>query len=148
MKHYLEETNAVFAEVGTSAEGLSSAEAAARLEKNGKEEVIYRIARLYDESKNNTNYYWTTSEERKNYIDANFGRDLNTVVTYSWLGKDYKIDYGDCALTITPTQKYFPKDGRNYLMPIPKAEITKSKGSIVQNPHYDDPIPTDPVILH
>ena len=39
MKHYLEETNAVFAEVGTSAEGLSSAEAAARLEKNGKNKL-------------------------------------------------------------------------------------------------------------
>ena len=39
MKHYLEETNAVFAEVGTSAEGLSSAEATARLEKNGKNKL-------------------------------------------------------------------------------------------------------------
>lgn len=119
-----------------------------RLENNGQVEIIYRMARLYDESKNNTNYYWNTSAERDNYIAANFGRDLNTVVTYSWLGKQYRIDYGDCALTITPTQKYFPKDGRNYLMPIPAEEITKSRGSIVQNPHYDEPVPTDPVILN
>jgi hypothetical protein len=119
-----------------------------RLENNGQVDVIYRMARLYDESKNNTNYYWNTSKERENYITANFGRDLNTIVTYTWLGKQYKIDYGDCALTITPTQKYFPKDGRNYLMPIPAEEITKSRGSIAQNPYYDQPIPSDPVILN
>ncbi|MBR2312508.1 MAG: cation-translocating P-type ATPase [Clostridia bacterium] len=39
MKHYLEETSAVFAEVGTSEQGLSQAEAAARLEKNGKNKL-------------------------------------------------------------------------------------------------------------
>ncbi|MBR7111808.1 MAG: cation-translocating P-type ATPase [Clostridia bacterium] len=39
MKHYLETTDAVFAEVGTNAEGLSSTEAAARLEKNGKNKL-------------------------------------------------------------------------------------------------------------
>ncbi len=39
MKHYLEETNAVLAEVGTSAEGLSEGEAAARLERNGKNKL-------------------------------------------------------------------------------------------------------------
>ena len=113
-----------------------------RLENNGNVETIYRMARVYDESKNNTKYYWNTSSEHSNYIEANFGRDLNTVVTYKWLGKEYTIDYGDCALTITPTQKYFPADGRNYLMPIPQDEITKSKGSLVQNPHYDEAIPT------
>ena len=113
-----------------------------RLENNGNVETIYRMARVYDESKNNTKYYWNTSSEHANYVEANFGRDLNTVVTYKWLGKEYTVDYGDCALTITPTQKYFPADGRNYLMPIPQDEITKSKGSLVQNPHYDEAIPT------
>ena len=39
MKHYLEETSAVFAEVGTSEQGLSQEEAAARLEKNGKNKL-------------------------------------------------------------------------------------------------------------
>ena len=39
MKHYLEETSAVFAEVGTSEQGLSQTEAAARLEKNGKNKL-------------------------------------------------------------------------------------------------------------
>ncbi len=39
MKHYLEETSAVFAEIGTSEQGLSQAEAAARLEKNGKNKL-------------------------------------------------------------------------------------------------------------
>ena len=39
MKHYLEETSAVFAEVATSEQGLSQTEAAARLEKNGKNKL-------------------------------------------------------------------------------------------------------------
>ena len=39
MKHYLEQTTDVFAEVGTTAEGLSTAEANARLEKNGKNKL-------------------------------------------------------------------------------------------------------------
>ncbi|MBQ2773316.1 MAG: cation-translocating P-type ATPase [Clostridia bacterium] len=39
MKHYLEETSAVFAEVATSEQGLSQEEAAARLEKNGKNKL-------------------------------------------------------------------------------------------------------------
>ena len=36
MRHYLEETSAVFEEVGSSAAGLTTAEAEARLAKNGK----------------------------------------------------------------------------------------------------------------
>ncbi len=39
MKHYLEETNVVLAEVATTEEGLSVAEAADRLEKNGKNKL-------------------------------------------------------------------------------------------------------------
>ena len=39
MKHYLEETSAVFAEVNSSAEGLTTAEAEARLAKNGKNKL-------------------------------------------------------------------------------------------------------------
>ena len=39
MKHYLESTEAVFAEVQSSEAGLSSQEAAARLEKNGKNKL-------------------------------------------------------------------------------------------------------------
>ena len=39
MKHYLEQTTDVFAEVGTTAEGLSTVEAEARLEKNGKNKL-------------------------------------------------------------------------------------------------------------
>ena len=40
MKHYLEQTDAVLRETGSSAEGLSGAEAAARLEKNGKNKLV------------------------------------------------------------------------------------------------------------
>ena len=39
MKHYLEETEVVLGEVGTSEQGLTSAEAADRLEKNGKNKL-------------------------------------------------------------------------------------------------------------
>ena len=39
MQFYLKETDAVFAEVQSSPEGLSSQEAASRLEKNGKNKL-------------------------------------------------------------------------------------------------------------
>ena len=39
MKHYLESAEAVFQEVNSNENGLSSAEAAARLEKNGKNKL-------------------------------------------------------------------------------------------------------------
>ena len=39
MKHYLETAESVFKEVGSTEKGLSSAEAAARLEKNGKNKL-------------------------------------------------------------------------------------------------------------
>lgn len=107
--------------------------------KNGAvQDTVYRIVRLYDESKNNTNYYWKNSQARTDYIKAN-GEDIQNVITYRWLGKDYQIDFGDCCLTVSPSQKHFPLiDGvyPNYLMPIPRNEITKSKGSLEQNPGY------------
>jgi hypothetical protein len=107
--------------------------------KNGNvQDTVYRVVRLYDESKNNRNYYWQNSQARTDYIKAN-GKDIQNVVTYRWLGKDYQIDYGDCCLTVSPSQKDFPKvDGvyPNYLMPIPRNEITKSNGSLEQNPGY------------
>ena len=96
-------------------------------------DTVYRVVRPYDESKNHTCYYFT---------NANNGSTTEvptTVFTYEWLGKEYQIDYGDCWLTMCATQKHFPKVGDvypNYLMPIPANEITKSEGSIVQNPGY------------
>lgn len=85
-------------------------------------DTLYRCVRLYDPAKNNTNYYTE-----------------GQVYDYSWLGKTYRIDFGDCPLGFSPTQKNFPKvDGvyPNYLMPVPRNEITKSMGSIEQNPGY------------
>ena len=96
-------------------------------------DTVYRVVRPYDESKNHTCYYFT---------NANNGPTTEvptTVFTYEWLGKEYQIDYGDCWLTMCATQKHFAKVGDvypNYLMPIPANEITKSEGSIVQNPGY------------
>lgn len=112
--------------------------------KNGSNfDTLYRVARLYDESKNNTNYYWPNTTAYNTYVYTGEGdrkgEKIDYVITYNWLGKDYKIDYGDCCMNISPTPKYFPKrDGvyPNYLMPIPSKEIIKSEGSIVQNPGY------------
>ena len=56
---------------------------------------------------------------------------------YTWLGQTYTIDYGDCAKGVMPAKKMFPANGSNYLMPIPRPEITKSEGSIIQNPGYN-----------
>lgn len=109
-------------------------------ESASKVDTVYRVVRKYDESKNNTCYYWKTSAARDAYIAAMPSEDIETVFTYKWLGKEYKIDFGDCCLNMCATQKHFPKVGDvypNYLMPIPRNEITKSNGSIKQNPGYN-----------
>ena len=109
--------------------------------KNGnKMDTVYRVARLYDESKNNTNYYWANVPASKTYFYAaegpRNGKPIEYIITYTWQGKQYTIDYGDCILNQNPTPRYFPEDGRNYLMPIPRNEITKSEGKLLQNPGY------------
>ena len=111
--------------------------------KNGTQmDTIYRVARLYDESKNNTNYYWPNTPAAATYhysgytTDPRYDKPIEYVITYKWLGKEYKIDYGDCILNQNPTPRYFPESGRNYLMPIPRNEITKSGKNLVQNPGY------------
>ena len=111
--------------------------------KNGNQmDTVYRIARKYDETRNNTNYYWANTEASKTYMysgyatDPRYNKPIEYIITYNWLGKDYTIDYGDCILNQNPTPRYFPEDGRNYLMPIPRNEITKSEGKLVQNPGY------------
>ena len=43
MKHYLESAESVFQEVNSTPEGLSSAEAAKRLEANGKNKLVAKI---------------------------------------------------------------------------------------------------------
>lgn len=117
------------------------------LEKGSKRDTLYRCVRLYDESKNHTNYYWPNTDPSKTYAYTNVspagdrdGQLIDYIVTEKWLGKEYKLDYGDCALNISPTPKYFPyRMGcyPNYLMPIPRTEIVKSNGKIKQNPGYE-----------
>jgi hypothetical protein len=113
------------------------------LQKGTQMDTVYRVARLYDESKNNTNYYWANTEASKTYVysgykgDPRYGKPIEYVITYKWLGKEYTIDYGDCILNQNPTPRYFPESGRNYLMPIPRNEITKSEGRLQQNPGYN-----------
>ena len=113
------------------------------LQKGTQMDTVYRVARLYDESKNHTNYYWANTEASKTYFysgyqsDPSTGKPIKYIFTYKWLGKEYTIDYGDCILNQNPTPRYFPEDGRNYLMPIPRNEITKSEGKLQQNPGYN-----------
>ena len=112
------------------------------LTNGNKADTVYRVARLYDETKNNTNYYWANTEASKTYhysgyaSDPRYDKPIEYIITYKWLGKEYTIDYGDCILNQSPTPRYFPEDGRNYLMPIPRNEITKSEGKLQQNPGY------------
>ena len=116
------------------------------LKKGNAMDTIYRIARLYDASRNNTNYYWANTPACATYKYAahdgegagpdRYDTPIQYIFTYHWLGKDYTIDYGDCILNQNPTPRCFPKDGRNYLMPIPRNEITKSGKNLVQNPGY------------
>lgn len=117
------------------------------LEKGSKRDTLYRVVRLKDESKNHTNYYWPNTAASKTYTYANVtpagdrdGQPIEYIIKERWLGKEYELDYGDCCLNISPTPKYFPfRDGvyPNYLMPIPRTEITKSHGQIKQNPGYE-----------
>lgn len=101
-------------------ENIPFAGTMAMILKNGESyDTVYRMPRIWDPDGNDKVYYTE-----------------GQVYDYRWLGKTYKIDYGDCTLGMSPTQKYFPEDGRNYLMPIPRNEITKSEGSIEQNPGY------------
>lgn len=123
------------------------------LRNGSRNDTIYRVAHPYDESLTHTCYYWPNSDERKDYVKANT-RDIfeeasqdsdgavqvnGSCIKYRWLGKDYWVDYGDCRLTVCPTQKHFRKvngEWPNYLMPIPANEMTKANGTLVQNPGY------------
>ena len=123
------------------------------LRNGSRNDTIYRVAHPYDESLTHTCYYWPNSDERKDYVKANT-RDIfeeaskdsdgavqvnSSCIKYRWLGKDYWVDYGDCRLTVSPTQKHFRKvngEWPNYLMPIPANEMTKANGTLVQNPGY------------
>ena len=124
-------------------ENVPQASARVMVLKNGNQlDTVYRIARLYDETRNNTNYYWPNTEPSKTYKYAAYNsprldKPIEYIFTYKWLGKEYKIDYGDCILNQNPTPRCFPEDGRNYLMPIPRNEITKSEGRLQQNPGYN-----------
>ena len=124
-------------------ENVPLASARTMVLQNGTQmDTVYRVARLYDPAKNNTNYYWANTEPSKTYVysgykgDPRYGKPIEYIITYKWLGKEYTIDYGDCILNQNPTPRYFPEDGRNYLMPIPRNEITKSEGKLLQNPGY------------
>ena len=116
-------------------------------------DTLYRVALPRDDSRAQHCYYWPNSDAKKTYVESN-GKDVfaaaaedsqgaievsGSCIKYRWLGKDYWVDYGDCCLNVSPTQKHFYKVGNewpNYLMPIPSNEIIKSNGTIEQNPGY------------
>lgn len=87
--------------------------------KPDEHEFLIRTVRVWDESKNDKCYYTP-----------------DKVYEYEWLGKKYRIDYGDCLMGFMAPQKHFPENGSNYLMPICRPEIIKSQNSIEQNPGY------------
>ena len=92
------------------------------------EKYDYRIARVYDGNVNTWPIAPAAEEKR--------------IYKYTWLGKDYYVDFGDCHHKFGSTNKRFLKD-RSYLLPIGTLEIEKSEGSIVQNPGYEKPCPTN-----
>lgn len=96
-------------------------------ENGAQKDTVYRMARLASEIDKNTCYY----------IDGSFeldGKTIKTIWTYSWLGKEYTIDYGECLMKMAASQKYFRS--HENLMPIPETEIKKSQNKIQQNPGY------------
>ena len=90
------------------------------------EKYDYRVARVYDGTTNT----WPIAP----------AAEAQRVYKYTWLGKDYFVDFGDCHHKFGSTNKRFLKD-RNYLLPIGTLEIEKSEGSIVQNPGYEKACP-------
>ena len=128
------------------------------LQKGSKQDTLYRCVQPYELSNKERNYYWGNTSERTAYIESNRGNDVLYLVDYEWMGKTYRVDYGECCLTISPTQKWFPNKSRvrptgvikcsnkpgtensedypNYLMPIPQPEMDKTQGHLVQNPGY------------
>lgn len=104
-------------------------------EKGNQYDTIYRMPTIYDPAAEKMIWY---KDNVANFIDnPNLAHKLKPYYTYKWLGKEYNIDFMNCTLGFSPTQKYFPEDGRMYLMPIPRNEITKSEHSIIQNPGYN-----------
>lgn len=91
------------------------------------QDTLYRVARVYDPnyrmSYHESTYYHSYTDSRR-----------SLVVEYNWLGKTYRIDYGDCLTGLAPTEKAW--DDKMYLQPIPANEITKAEGHLVQNPGY------------
>jgi YHS domain-containing protein len=92
------------------------------------EKYDYRVARVYDGQTNT----WPIKP----------AAEAKRVYKYTWLGKTYYVDFGDCHHKFGSTNKRFLKD-RNYLLPIGTLEIEKSEGSIVQNPGYEKACPTN-----
>ena len=92
------------------------------------EKYDYRVARVYDGTVNT----WPIAPEAVE----------QRVYKYTWLGKEYFVDYGDCHHKFGSTNKRFLKD-RSYLLPIGTTEIEKSEGSIVQNPGYEKACPAN-----
>lgn len=105
--------------------------------------VLYRIAEKYNPSAPQRDYYNTnnTSAGKPNAKQVTYvynGRTYkidNNIVTYPWLGENYVVDYGNCTDCNMSPQKNFPE--RQYFMPIPRNEITKSNNTIEQNPGYN-----------
>ena len=91
------------------------------------QDTIYRVAKVYDPSAPKATYHKDT------YKHTWSNSERSTVFTVKWLGKEYKLDYGDCSANMAATEKAW--DDKMYLQPIPSDEMTKAP-YLVQNPGY------------
>lgn len=95
---------------------------------------IMGSAVIVNENDNTTQYRIARLKGTANLPDiGDWKHNDGKVYTYTYRGKKYDIDYGYC-LNMQGTQKAFYD--KMYLLPIPQNEITKSQGSLVQNPGY------------
>jgi len=93
------------------------------------QDTLYRVAVGLD-------YHPVTkmSYHRDKYNHTYSKSERSLVFEYKWLGKTYRIDYGDCLTGLAPTEKAW--DDKMYLQPIPSTEMERTNGQLVQNPGY------------
>lgn len=95
------------------------------------QDTVYRVAVGLD-------YYPTPKmsyhADTYGYRSKTSNQKRSLVFEYKWLGKTYKIDYGDCITGLADTEKSW--EDKMYLQPIPSNEMERTKGQLEQNPGY------------
>jgi len=92
-------------------------------------DTLYRVAIALD------NYPTPKMSYHEDTYYRHLSKDYRPLVReYTWLGKKYKIDFGNCITGLAPTEKAW--DDKMYLQPIPANEMERTGGQLVQNPGY------------